>query len=300
MDDELLDPLESSDDDDLGPEWALLEVARGTRRSGVPDEAGRAAVEEALEEAEEDGDDPDVLVVLLHAKCEHLRAAARFEDALTVRDRELDVADAHLDRLSSRTAQLVGSAVLERALILGELGRNDEALAIATAEYESAHERSDSAYVRLFRLGAASVRLGQLGELGRACEQVETWITLARDYEDEQELRIRRLVASLGAATAADLVTRHTTTQAIELADAVIGRFRIYEDPRIRAAVAVAMQARIGALRRRGRVISGARGVSELMTFLGPDPEPDVIAAMRRTHPKGAEAILRGARRFES
>jgi hypothetical protein len=127
------------------------------------------------------------------------------------------------------------------------------------------------------------------------------WIALARACDRDPLLKpFRTRVASLGAATASDLVGSNEAKLALAVADEVIARFGSSEELLARAAVAVAMQVRIVALRRRRRILRAARAGSDLMSFVGPEPEPEVIEVMRSVNAEMADRWLQNARRFET
>jgi tetratricopeptide (TPR) repeat protein len=298
MDDELPAFEEPPGNEVRAAARALWEAAMENR----DDEAGLAAVEDALARVEgSDKPDQEALVVLLHAKCHYLSAADRLEEALAICDQELEVAD---NPETWTTKRLALQAFLVRASVLGRLERPEEALESATAVVEAIDESEEDsdepwALLRTLAVWGENLRLQQLVKLGRFGEATESWAALLERYGDDSELRIRTQAAWAGAVAAALLLDEGRPKVAMAFADEVIGRFRMYDEPKMRGGVAVAMQIRVMAFRKRGRILQGARAGSELMTFLGPDPEPSVIGAMRAAHPKSAEAWIRNARRFE-
>src|SRR5207248_365975 len=107
----------------------------------------------------------------------------------------------------------------------------------------------------------------------------------------------RRQAAWAGAATAAALAGRKQRKLALALVDEVVHRFAASGDPGTRAAVAVAMGVKILALKQGRRWPSATKALVALTSFLGPEPEPEVVRVLQKM-PYG-ERWLRIARRHE-
>jgi hypothetical protein len=283
---------------------SLLDAARepqGEGRSG--DEAGLAAVEAALMRAEgREKPDPETVVMLLHAKCRYLSDADRLDEALTVCEHEIDVAQELAEESGTgKTAQLGTEAYLVRASILGRLDRPKEALETATAVQEvieADEDPDESPTFRSLAVWASDLRMQQLIKLRRFDEATKAWASLLDHYGGDPEAPIRGLVALGGAVAAAYLENQKERKRALALADEVVARFGSTDEPKARPGVALALAVRAASLRARGRMVATVRASSDLLTFLGPDPEPEVIRTMRSV-PNG-ERMLRLAHWSES
>jgi hypothetical protein len=139
----------------------------------------------------------------------------------------------------------------------------------------------------------------KLVKLGSWEAAAEGWTALLERYGDDPELGPRVMVGWVGAVAASLFAEQKQPKFAVALADDVIACFRTSEEPRLRAAVALAMQVRVLAFRQKRRILRAARAGSELAAYLGPDPDPQVIEAMRALDPESAETWTRIGRRYE-
>jgi tetratricopeptide (TPR) repeat protein len=298
-DDDLVDEEPPEFGEKPGSEEALAArvLLDAARRSDGLGEAGLAAVEEELARVEgSENPDQDALVFLLQAKRLYLEGSSRLEEALAVCERLLDIGEE--EGLGGEAFMLAADAAPSHARILGNLGHREEALDEATFFLALQESHHDPEEYSALALNAALVRIEQLVALDRFGEATESWTAVLERYGNTSRAQYRGVVAAVGQTTAQLLVGRRKYRLALAVAEEVIARYRADSDPRVRAQVAVAMAVKVAALSKRGRFVAGPRAAEDLWSFLGPNPEPEVVKAMRRA--PGGERFLRNARKYAS
>jgi hypothetical protein len=116
-------------------------------------------------------------------------------------------------------------------------------------EYEPPEESmepgsDDSPSRRIAVAHEAGLHMQQLVKLGQWEEATEGWAALLARYRDDHQLACQVMVGWSGAVAATLFLEQKEPKLAVALADDVIATFRTSDEPRLRAAVAIAMQTR--------------------------------------------------------
>lgn len=165
---------------------------------------------------------------------------------------------------------------VEMALALGERGQHaeaGEALLNVASSYENEHDPT----IRVVAASALALRVGELLKSHDFTAARAGWQSLRESYGRDPDPRVRAEVAFGGTTTALGLLASRHADGALATTEEVIALYRNETDPHIRANVAVALW---------------ARG-HELLCFLGSNPEPEVIEALRIVTPDAEELVRR-------
>jgi tetratricopeptide (TPR) repeat protein len=169
----------------------------------------------------------------------------------------------------------------------GEYAAAERALGDVASFYEGDH---DPAF-RSVAARALACHIHALFPLGDGPRIRLAWEELRTSYGGELDPRIRRHVARGGVTAALGLSNARCKEEASATAEEVIELYRSDTDPTIRADVAVAMWMQA----RWWWPFPRIRANRDFADFLGSDPEPEIIEALRHATPK-ADRILRYAR----
>lgn len=292
MDRDLLSFLDwEPDDEDRSGDAAMAAYQQAREQlSGGDSRAALGTLDRGLEAAGLDNRTDAELAVLLGAKAMILIETGRHDEALVLFNRLLEVTEDGEELLHPLN-------VLSRvgmALLLAEQGQREEALA-ALSNVASAYASEDDPRIRAAGVSALTHRIRELAELGRFEAARAEWLSLRASHGADPEPKVRAEVASGGKTATILFVDRRRYRLALKTADEVMALYRTETDPEIRAAVALTMWSRLTALRRRLRLVGFWRGSQDLMRYIGSEPEPELVEAIRDAHPRG-EAVLRHAR----
>jgi tetratricopeptide (TPR) repeat protein len=293
MDRDLFSFLDWDPDDEERSSDAVFAAVRQAldQRSGGDNDAALATLDRGLEAAVLDDPSDAELAALIGTKAVILGDVGRYDESLVLFDRVRDVtqdAEGFLGQL--HVLSRVSSAVLR-----SEQGHREEAV---EALRGIAADYADSQDPRLRAAGvfALACRIRGLAELGRFEEARADWAALRDGYGADPDRKVRAEVAAAGKNLTIASVERKRYSLALGTADEVVALYRAETDPEIRAAVLVTMCARLPALRRRLRLLRFWHAIQDILRFIGSEPEPELIQAMR-DQPRG-ERILRQARVF--
>jgi hypothetical protein len=145
---------------------------------------------------------------------------------------------------------------------------------------------------------AARSRIRELAEFGHFTEARSEWTSLRGNLGEDLDPDVRKQVAYAGRELLVRLWNRGQHRLALKTADEVISAFENDRDPNIRATIVLAMMSRSLILQRRLRLVAHFRANGRIARFIGDDPEPEVIAAVRM-HRQG-DRILRIAKHYNS
>ena len=165
----------------------------------------------------------------------------------------------------------------------------------AMSDVASFYEGDDDPALREVAARALAARVHALICSGESDRIRVAWAKLRTAHGGDLDPEVRRDVARGGVIAAEGLRRARRKAEALATCDEVIGLYRSDTDPAIRGDVAVTMYVRLWSLLRPWR-IPRLRRVEEVVDFVGSDPEPEVIEALRHADPKAAEKILRLAR----
>lgn len=279
--------LESGEDSDGR---ALLVEALEHKLAGDLD-AALDAIDRALLQAElEVVADDAVLALALLTRGAVLVLLERSEEAHVVcaQVRELT------KNGSGELAFLDGFARCLTAALLNARGQGAEPIELFRSVAAELCDSADPRFRGLATLAhACLIRL--LLESRRVGDGLAEWRALLEVSRDDPAAEVQAKVARAGDVAARLLVKRRPSL-ARSVAETVITRYGSSADPDTRAAVAIALSSKVVACFRRGRLVSCWRANSALLEFLGTDPEPEVVEALREAWPKKAERLLRLAR----
>lgn len=249
-----------------------------------------ATLDDGLATVGLDGGAEDELALLLHTKAVTLGLAARYDEAEALFHRVLELIEGREDEAELRLLQAL--CWLGMALLLSERGNHANAKE-ALLDVELLYVADDDPDIRAVATSALGFRIGELLRLGELDEALEHWEVLRVSHGADPDPAVRADVAVAGRTTALALLEARRTSLALATARRVIALYRAETDPDIRAAVAVAMLARLVALWRRARLLAVWRETRALVLFLGSNPEPQVVEAMRSAGPYGAALVRR-------
>lgn len=173
----------------------------------------------------------------------------------------------------------------------GEYGAAERAMSDVASFYEG----DDDPALREVAARALASRVHALSGSGESDRIRPAWESLRTAYGGDLDPWVRRHVARGGAIAAVGLRRARRRAEALATCDEVIELYRSDTDPAIRGEVAVTMMTRLGSIVRPWR-FPRLRAVEEVLHFIGTDPEPEVIEALRQANPKAAEKLLRLAR----
>jgi tetratricopeptide (TPR) repeat protein len=295
VDNDLLRGLdwELEGDEDTDTRVLLKEAVRQNRAGEVEEALG--TLERALLQAEvEPVGDESVLALLLLTRVVCLAKLERFDEAGVVTGRLLEVTEGGEGTLR----RLDGLAKSVHAVLLGERGHREEAIERLTELEREFGDDPDPTF-RAVGISALRYRIRQLVELRRVDEATTQWNALLADCGSNPEATIRAGVAWAGTDVAIALLRQKKDSAGLAIVDQVIGRFRSAVESETRAAVAVAMACRLRVYLRRGRLLGYWRSAQEFFAFVGRDPEPEVLEAIREAYPsRQGNRLLRAARTF--
>ncbi len=206
----------------------------------------------------------------------------RLDEAVTGMDAALETVNAFAVSRGVNVDRLVGGLLRERADVLAELGRREEAFA-AYDEVIDRYLEADEPAVRAEACFALEGKRRTLENLGRTTETEQTTEILLEHFADaEEEEAVRRIVAAALANRAYHLSVAKDYRGAIALADEVIDRYSTSDDPVVRGMVARAMANKGYSLARLGRFRAALRNAHALHEHVGPTPEPEVLPLVTR------------------
>lgn len=179
-------------------------------------------------------------------------------------------------------------------LALGELGGH-AAAEQALSDVATFYQGDDDPGIRKVAISALGSRIRELSDLGDTDKVRDAWASLRDAYGPELDLGVREEVARAGRSAAGSLLDAGRVADALTISDDVIALYESDTDPTIRGLVAVTLWVRIDALRASKQPVARWRTRRQLLHFIGNNPEPEVIEALRRANPTGADRILRHA-----
>lgn len=193
----------------------------------------------------------------------------------------------HLPRVFAAGRLMIG----EILLIRGEFAAAAEALSDIAAFYAT----DEDAHLRAIAVSAIESRIRALNQL-RDVDQVRAaWDSVRIEYATETHPEIRTHVAGAGRWTAVCLLKKaQRDEEALKACEEVIELYGSDTDVETRANVGSAMMLRYSLLPRR-RLVARWQALRHLFHFVGSNPEPEVVEAIRETHPGSADWLLRRA-----
>jgi tetratricopeptide (TPR) repeat protein len=292
-------------DDDLlrGLDWEIEEIEDGDARelvseaidvyrSGEVDDA-LDTVERALVQAEVEATADDTVVaelLILRATC--LAKLKRMDEAIVVCQHFRDITG---DR-DGFLRFLHGLGTTLEALLLAERGEHSKAIDYLTEVVDDFADDQEPRR-RALAVDAQGYRIRQVLELDQPHAAVAQWKTLLDGFGGDPDATVLAAVAGAGADAATFLLIKAQVASAHSVAADVIERFESRSEGDIRASVALAMCCRWAAFRRRGRMFAYWRSFQEFLAFVGTDPEPEIVEAIREAYPpKKAARLLSAAR----
>lgn len=179
-------------------------------------------------------------------------------------------------------------------LVLDERGEH-VAADQAFSDIASFYGRNEDPAIRAVAVVSLAARIRAIIDAGDLDRIRPAWESLRSFYGADLDHRVRLEVARAGGLAAVGLARAGRRADALAACEEAIALYQHDTDPAIRADVAAIMWARLEMLPRTTRLRTRARAARELLHFIGSDPEPEVIEAMREVNPKYAEKILRRA-----
>jgi hypothetical protein len=179
-------------------------------------------------------------------------------------------------------------------LALGELGEH-AAAERALSDVATFYQGDDDPGIRKVAISALGSRIRELSNLGDTDKVRDAWASLRDAYGPDLDLGVRKEVARAGRSAAGRLLDAGRVADALTISDNVIALYESDTDPTIRGLVAVTLWVRIDALRASKQPVARWRTRRQLLHFIGTNPEAEVIEALRRANPTGADWILRHA-----
>jgi tetratricopeptide (TPR) repeat protein len=249
------------------------------------DQGALATLESGLEAAGLEEWPSMDLACLLFAKATILTSLGRRDEALALLNRVLELTD-------SEDGVHIHSRV-KAANLRVERGEHDDAIA-ALGDVVEVYGADPDPSIRRVAAWASECRIRALAEVGRYEDARAEWVALrdARGGDEEPDVRI--WVARAGHAALGVFQNAQKRQLALQTADEVIDLYVADTDPEVRATLALTMWSRLQ-LRRR-RPLSYVREMRAFWSFIGSNPEPEVVAALRlsRRGPK----LLRQAKKY--
>jgi hypothetical protein len=232
-------------------------------------------------------DDPSTTeqAFLLATKALILVRGEQFDPAIPILDRVTELTD---DSEQLLRLNLFGHALV--SMLLAYRGEYEPALAAVTP-YATTYLHDDRLDIRAAGIEVYGRRLSVLVYSDRIDDAEREWRDLRTDHASDADPEIRAAVASAGEGQVVALLERKKNRQVLAMADDILSLYRTEAHPKIRAHIAIVLWVRLIALRRRGRVLAFSRGLRDFVRFVGSDPEPEVVEAMKR-YPRG-EGLVR-------
>lgn len=168
------------------------------------------------------------------------------------------------------------------------------AAAQASSDVASFYGTDEDPFLRGIAAYAIQYRIRALIRLGDFDEAVAAWRSLCSNYGADDNVTVRTAVAAAGQAAAVGFLKADRTDDASRAADEVARLYENDTDAMTRAHVVAAMIVRYSALPRR-RLLARSQALTALFHFVGSNPEPEVVEAIRETHPGSADWVLRKA-----
>lgn len=180
------------------------------------------------------------------------------------------------------------------AVCLASSCRRFSEAADAFSDVTAFYSADDDPYIRGLAVWAIEERINALVQLGDLDGVVASWETARTDFSADVRAPVRCRVAAVGRNAATALLKAERKGDAHTIADEVTRLYQSDTEVMTRAQVVGAMMVRYSALPR-WRVRSRAPALRDLWHFIGSDPEPEVVQAIRTLHPGSAEWLLRKA-----
>lgn len=211
-------------------------------------------------------------------------------------ERILDVADRFLEVTAAQGEDVPALLALSRLLVAQTLdtGSRCSESAQALSDVASFYGTDDDPHIRSVAAWALQNRFYCLVQLGDLDGVGAAWESVRDQYGGETHPAIRTAVARAGRRAAVAFWNADRAADALRTSEEVIGAYRSDPEADIRADTVAAMIVRYSSLRRR-RLVARWRALTELVHFVGSNPEPEVVEAIRATHPESADWLLRRA-----
>jgi hypothetical protein len=211
-------------------------------------------------------------------------------------ERIQELAERFLEVTAEKGADVPRSLALGRLLVgrtletCGELFESAQALSDVASFYGTEADP----IMRAVAVWALDDRIFALLKLRDFTGAGAAWESVRAQFGAEIHPAVRSRVADAGMRVAVGLLRNEQTEDAVRAATDVIDRYEQDTQTSTRSYVAVAMMVRLVALPKR-QIRARTRALQDLRHFIGSNPEPELVEAMREAHPEVADWVLRGA-----
>ena len=171
--------------------------------------------------------------------------------------------------------------MLNRGIILGQLGRTDDALA-QFDQLIRAYRKDERPEIRESVARAMLNRGVTLGKMGRTDEALAQYDQLIQTYRNDERFEIRESVARAMLNRGVTLGQQGRTDDALAQFDQLIRAYRKDERPEIRESVARAMMNRGFTLGKMGRTDEALEQYDELIQMYRKDERPEIRESVAR------------------